>query len=151
MHALLAFQLFEITPVGLFALIGWAIAGVAVGKLLYRDDRHLKELQREANDLSNELAKHGFQLLPPILNDLAFLDFVQLRNDFRHAVNVMKDPAKRRAELAQLLDGLVKAELQDVKTRQAFFDSVVREAAGVGVFASPAAIATPAAAPARAA
>lgn len=152
MHTLLAFQLFEITPVGLFALVGWAIAGVAVGKLLYKDDRQLKELQREANDLSNELAKHGFQLLPPILNDLAFLDFVQLRNDFRHAVNVMKDPAKRRAELAQLLDGLVKAELQDVKTRQAFFDSVVREAAGVGLVPTPAAVATSAAAaPARAA
>lgn len=152
MHTLFAFQLFEITPVGLFALVGWAIAGVAVGKLLYRDDRQLKELQREANDLSNELAKHGFQLLPPILNDLAFLDFVQLRNDFRHAVNVMKDPVKRRAELAQLLDGLVKAELQDVKTRQAFFDSVVREAAGVGLVPSPASVAAPvSAAPARAA
>ena len=151
MHTLFAFQLFEITPVGLFALVGWAIAGVAVGKLLYRDDRQLKELQREANDLSNELAKHGFQLLPPILNDLAFLDFVQLRNDFRHAVNVMKDPVKRRAELAQLLDGLVKAELQDVKTRQAFFDSVVREAAGVGLVPSAAAVATPAAAVAPAA
>ena len=72
-----------------------------------------------------------------------------MHNDFRHAVNEMKDPVKRRAELAQLLDGLVKAELQDVKTRQAFFDSVVREAAGVGVFASaaskPAAVPAPAA------
>jgi hypothetical protein len=54
-----AFQLFEITPVGLFALVGWAIAGVAVGKLLYKDDRQLKELQREANDLSSELSPIG--------------------------------------------------------------------------------------------
>ena len=135
---LLAFQLFEITPVGLLALVGWAIAGVAVGKLLYKDDRQLKELQREANDLSQELAKWGFTLLPPILTDLAVLDFIQLRNDFRHAVNVMKDPAKRRAELAQLLAGMVKEELQDVKTRQAFVDSVSQQAAALGVFPSPA-------------
>jgi hypothetical protein len=135
---LFAFELFEITPVGLFALVGWAIAGVAVGKLLYKDDRQLKELQREANDLSQELAKWGFTLLPPILTDLAMLDFIQLRNDFRHAVNVLKDPAKRRAELAQLLAGMVKEELQDVKTRQAFVDSVVQQAAALGVFPSPA-------------
>ena len=146
----LAFQLFEITPVGLFALVGWAIAGVAVGKLLYKDDRQLKELQREANDLSSELAKHGFQLLPPILTDFALLDFVQLRNDFRHAVNVLRDPAKRRAELAQLLEGLVKAELQDVKSRQAFLDGVVQQAAGLGVFPSPAPV-SPAAPAAKAA
>jgi hypothetical protein len=101
-------------------------------------DRQLKELQREANDLSQELAKWGFTLLPPILTDLAVLDFIQLRNDFRHAVNVMKDPAKRRAELAQLLAGMVKEELQDVKTRQAFVDSVSQQAAALGVFPSPA-------------
>ena len=135
---LLAFQLFEITPVGLLAVVGWAIAGVAVGKLLYKDDRQLKELQREANDLSQELAKWGFTLLPPILTDLAVLDFIQLRHDFRHAVNVMKDPAKRRAELAQLLAGMVKEELQDVKTRQAFVDSVSQQAAALGVFPTPA-------------
>lgn len=144
MFPLLGFELFEITPVGLFALVGWAVAGVALGKLLYKDDRQLKELQREANDLSNELAKHGFQLLPPILSDLAFLDFVQLRNDFRHAVNVLKDPAKRRTELAQLLDGLVKAELQDVKTRQAFLDDVVHQAAALGVLPTAAAKQSPA-------
>ena len=139
MHPVFAFELFEITPVGLFALVGWAVAGVCAGKLLYKDDRHLKELQREANDLADELAKHGFQLLPPILRDLAFLDLVQLRNDFRHAVNTLKDPAKRRAELAQLLDGLVKAELGDAKTRQAFLDGVIAQAALVGLKPSPAA------------
>jgi len=139
MHPLFAFELFEITPIGLFALAGWAVAGVCAGKLLYKDDRHLKELQREANDLADELAKHGFQLLPPILRDLAFLDLVQLRNDFRHAVNTLKDPTKRRAELAQLLDGLVKAELGDAKTRQAFLDGVIAQASLVGLKPSPAA------------
>ncbi|HUY88907.1 MAG TPA: hypothetical protein VMV10_09250 [Pirellulales bacterium] len=147
MHPLFAFELFEITPVGLFALVGWAVAGVCAGKLLYKDDRHLKELQREANELADELAKHGFHLLPPILRDLAFLDLVQLRNDFRHAVNTLKDPVKRRAELAQLLEGLVKAELADAKTRQAFLDGVISQASLVGLKPSPAAAATPVAAP----
>lgn len=143
MNSLFAFELFEITPVGLFALVGWAIAGACAGKLLYKDDRHLKELQREANDLADELAKHGFQLLPPILRDLAFLDLMQLRNDFRHAVNTLKDPVKRQAELAQLLDGLVKAELNDVKSRQAFLDGVVAQAALAGLKPGPVALAVP--------
>jgi hypothetical protein len=143
MNPFFAFELFEITPVGLFALVGWAIAGACAGKLLYKDDRHLKELQREANDLADELAKHGFQLLPPILRDLAFLDLVQLRNDFRHAVNTLKDPVKRQAELAQLLDGLVKAELNDVKSRQAFLDGVITQAALAGLKPSAAAQAAP--------
>lgn len=143
MNPLFAFELFEITPVGLFALIGWAIAGACAGKLLHKDDRHLKELQREANDLADELAKHGFQLLPPILRDLAFLDLVQLRNDFRHAVNTLKDPVKRQAELAQLLDGLVKAELNDVKSRQAFLDGIVAQAALAGLKPGPVASAVP--------
>ena len=151
MHPLFAFELFEITPIGLFALAGWAVAGVCAGKLLYKDDRHLKELQREANDLADELAKHGFQLLPPILRDLAFLDLVQLRNDFRHAVNTLKDPTKRRAELAQLLDGLVKAELGDAKTRQAFLDGVIAQASLVGLKPSPAAAASVVAVPSSAA
>lgn len=124
MHPLLGFQLFEITPVGLFCLVGWSIAGLALGKLLFRDDRKLKELQREANDCAQELAKWGFTLLPPLLTDFAVLDFVQMRSDFRHAVNVLKDPKKRRAELAQLLDGMVKEELTDLTTRQAWFDNV---------------------------
>ncbi len=74
MHSLFAFELFEITPIGLFALIGWAVAGVCLGKLAYRDDRKLKELQREASDLADELARHGVQALPPILPDLGFRD-----------------------------------------------------------------------------
>lgn len=123
-----ALPFFDITPLGCFCLIGWLVAGLAVGKLLYRDDRILKELQREANDCAQELAKWGFTLLPPILTDFAVLDFVQLRADFRHAISVMKDPAKRRAELAQLLAGMVKEEMQDVKTRQAFFDDVYSQA-----------------------
>src|SRR5215469_15572348 len=135
---LLGFQLFELTPVGLLCLVGWIVAGLAVGKLLFKDDRHLKDLQREANDCAQELAKWGFTLLPPILTDFAVLDFITLKSDFRHAVNVMKDPAKRRAELAQLLAGMVKEELQDVKTRQSFVDSVSQQASALGVFPSPA-------------
>lgn len=127
------FGLLEITPTGMLAIAACIVAGLAIGKLLYRDDRQLKELQREANDCAQELAKWGFTLLPPILTDLAILDFQRLRSDFQHAVNVMKDPAKRRAELAQLLASMVKEELTDVKTRQSFVDSVAQQATAQGV------------------
>jgi hypothetical protein len=133
MPSLFAFELFEITPIGLFALIGWAVAGVCLGKLAYRDDRKLKELQREASDLADELARHGFQLLPPILHDIGFLDFIKLKLDFKHAVNVLKDPVKRQAEFATLLDGMVQYELSDKKSNQAFFDDVIRKALANGL------------------
>ena len=68
---------------------------------------------------------------------------MQLRNDFRHAVNTLKDPVKRQAELAQLLEGLVKAELNDVKSRQAFLDGILTQAALVGLKPSPVASAVP--------
>lgn len=133
MFPLFAFELFEITPVGLFALIGWAIAGACAGKLLYRDDRKLKELQREAADLADELARHGFQLLPPILHDIGFLDFVKLKLDFKHAVNVLKDPAKRKAEFATLLHGMIQYELDDKKSNQSFVDDLVQKALSNGL------------------
>jgi hypothetical protein len=144
MFPLLGFELFEITPVGLFALIGWAIAGACAGKLLYRDDRKLKELQREASELADELARHGFQLLPPILHDIGFLDFVKLKLDFKHAVNVLKDPAKRQVEFAQLLDGMIDFALNDKKTNQAFIDELVRKAQGAGLKINAVASAAPA-------
>ncbi|HEV3340369.1 MAG TPA: hypothetical protein VG125_08425 [Pirellulales bacterium] len=130
---LFGFQLFELTPVGLLCLVGWIVAGLAIGKLLFKDDRHLKDLQREANDCAQELAKWGFTLLPPILTDFAVLDFVTLKSDFRHAVNVMKDPAKRRAELASLLSNMVREELKDTATNQAFLDSVYSQAKAAGL------------------
>lgn len=138
MLPLLGFELFEITPVGLFALIGWAVAGACAGKLLYRDDRKLKELQREASDLADELARHGFQLLPPILHDIGFLDFIKLKLDFKHAVNVLKDPAKRQVEFAQLLDGMIDFAMNDKRTNQAFIDELVRKAQGLGLKIKPA-------------
>ncbi len=149
MLPLLGFELFEITPVGLFALVGWAVAGACAGKLLYRDDRKLKELQREASDLADELARHGFQLLPPILHDIGFLDFIKLKLDFKHAVNVLKDPAKRQVEFAQLLDGMIDFALNDKRTNQAFIDELVRKAQGLGLrikAASPS-VSTPETAP----
>lgn len=134
---LFAFQLLEFSPVGLLCLVGWIVAGLCAGKLLYKDDRALKEMQREANELAQELAKWGFQLLPPILTDFALLDFVKLRGDFQHACNVLKDEKRRRAELAQLLAGMVKEELQDVQTRQSFFDSVYKQATALGLKPTP--------------
>ncbi|HWB13717.1 MAG TPA: hypothetical protein VG826_31115 [Pirellulales bacterium] len=131
--SLFGFGLFEITPVGLWCIVSTALACWFAGKLLFKDDRHLKDLQREANDCAQELAKWGFTLLPPILTDFAVLDFITLKSDFRHAVNVMKDPQKRRAELAQLLANMVKEELTDTQTRQAFFDSVYNQAKAAGL------------------
>jgi hypothetical protein len=131
MNPLFAFNLFSLE--GAWAAIATVVACFFIGKAFYRDDRHLKELQREANDCAQELAKWGFSLIPPMLTDFAVLDFIKLRADFRNAVNVMKDPAKRRAELGTLLDNMVKEEMTDLSTRQAFFDSVYNQAKAAGL------------------
>lgn len=133
MYPLFGFELFEITPVGLLALVGWALAAFFIGKQLFRDDRELRALQRWMDDLSAELAKIGFQLLPPIIRDVAFLDVIQAKADIKHAIDVLKDPAKRRLDFAQLLEGLLKEEAKNVQTRQSFLDGVVQLFAGQGV------------------
>ena len=125
MYPLFGFELFEITPIGLLALIGWAIAGFYIGKQLLKDDRELRAIQREADDLSDELSKIGFTLLPPILRDLAFMDLIQLKADVKHAIAVLKDPAKRRLDFANVLEGLLKEAAKDVDTRQGFLNGVV--------------------------
>ena len=38
------FALLEITPVGALCVVGWVVAGLALGKLLFQDDRKLKHL-----------------------------------------------------------------------------------------------------------
>ena len=125
MYPIFGFELFEITPVGLLALVGWAVAAFFIGKQLFKDDRELRALQRWMDDLSAELAKLGFQLLPPILRDVAFLDIIQTKADIKHAIDVLKDPAKRRLDFAQLLEGLLKDEAKNTETNQGFLNNVV--------------------------
>ncbi len=48
-------------------------------------------------------------------------------------MNVLKDPVKRQAEFATLLDGMVQYELSDKKSNQAFFDDVIRKALANGL------------------
>jgi hypothetical protein len=122
------FALFEITPVGAFCVAGWVVAGLALGKLLFQDDRKLKHLQADCQALSALLSKDGFQILPKLLNDIALLDFVQLASDFKSAVHTFSTPALRDAELAALLKGMVTAKLNDRKSGQGFLDDVVAEA-----------------------
>lgn len=125
MYPLFGFELFEITPVGVLALVGWAVAAFYIGKQLFKDDRELRALQRWMDDLSAELAKLGFQLLPPILRDVAFLDIIQTKADIKHAIDILKDPAKRRLDFAQLLEGLLKDEAKNTETNQGFLDGVI--------------------------
>lgn len=133
MNPLFGFELFEITPIGAWALVATAVACFFAGKALFKDDRELRELQREADDLSIELSKLGFTLLPPILRDLAFLDIIQTKADVKHAVDILKDPAKRRLDFAKLLEGLLKEEAKNTETRQTFFNGVVALFAAQGV------------------
>ncbi|HUY34660.1 MAG TPA: hypothetical protein VMV69_18085 [Pirellulales bacterium] len=140
MTPLLAFA-FEVSPVvaGLLSvlLVG---GGLAVGKLLWKDDRKLRQFQRECQDLSQLLAHLGFQLLPPILNDVALLDFAQLSNDFRNAARVLSDPKLRAVEFAKLLKGLVDDQLGDKRTAQVFLDDVVAAAKQLGFTPSASAL-----------
>lgn len=126
------FAYFEFTAIGLLAIAGCTAAGLAIGKLLFRDDRLLKQFQRECNQLAIELSKHGFKVLPPILNDVAYMDLVDLRKDFRNALHTFMDPKLRAAELAELFEGMVKSKLEDPKQRQTFLDDIVRQAAALG-------------------
>ncbi|HVC98675.1 MAG TPA: hypothetical protein VND64_33730 [Pirellulales bacterium] len=124
---------FEVSPV--VAVIGCVLlvgGGLAIGKLLWQDDRKLRQFQRECQDLSQLLAHLGFQLLPPILNDVALLDFAQLTNDFRNAARVLSDPKLRAVEFAKLLKGLVDDQLGDKRTAQVFLDDVVAAAKQLG-------------------
>lgn len=122
------FGLLEITPIGALCVAGWIVAGLALGKLLFQDDRKLKHLQADCQALSALLSKDGFQILPKLLNDIALLDFVQLASDFKSAVHTFSTPALRDAELASLLKGMVTAKLNDRKSGQIFLDDVVAEA-----------------------
>lgn len=127
------FNSFEVTPVGLLCFVGWTIAGLAIGKLLFRDDRSLKSLQREAGELATTLGAWGFQLLAAILRDFSILDFVSLAANFRHAANVMKNPTSASAELSQVLSNMVTYQLSQTTTRQAWFDSVYNAAKSQGL------------------
>jgi hypothetical protein len=138
---LFGFQLIEITPVGLLCLVGWIVAGVALGKLLYKDDRQLIALKREANELAETLGRWGFSIIPKLLTDFVVSDPVSLVNDFRAAADRFKNPKEVRVLLEKLLSNMIKEELKDTTTRQAFLDGVVAEFAAQGVHPSTSAAA----------
>jgi hypothetical protein len=133
---LLGFQLLEFTPTGVLCLVGWAIAAWALAKALFRDDRMLMAMRREANELAQTLGQWGFSVIPKLLTDFAIGDVVTLTNDFRNAADTFKDPKKVRTELEKLVNNMVTEELKDTTTRQAFVDGVVSKAAAVGVYPS---------------
>ena len=137
---LFGFQLLEITPLGLFCVVGWIVAGLAIGKLLFKDDRQLIALKREANELAETLSHWGFRDIPKLLTDFVVNDPLSLINDLRAIADKYKDPKQVRVALERLLDNMVKEELKDTTTRQAFLDKVVAEFAAQGVH--PAASAT---------
>src|SRR5579863_2250766 len=96
---LFGFQLLEITPLGLFCVVGWIVAGLAIGKLLFKDDRQLIALKREANELAETLSHWGFRDIPKLLTDFVVNDPLSLINDLRAIADKYKDPKQVRVAL----------------------------------------------------
>lgn len=115
----------EITPLGALCVAGWVVAGFAIGKLLFQDDRRLKAFQADCGELGQELSRWGFNLLPPVLIDISLGDFVKLGYDVKHAIRTCRDPQAFADDMSKVTAGIVKQLLSDRATAQTFLDDVV--------------------------
>ncbi|HWB13329.1 MAG TPA: hypothetical protein VG826_29155 [Pirellulales bacterium] len=127
------FNQFDMTSINLFAVAGWLVAGLLLGKMAYKDYRRLVSLRREANNLAQELGQWGFAIIPKLLTDFVVTDPESLVRDIRDAADKMKNPKNVRAMFDKLTGNMVDEEFKDPTTRQAFFDGLCAKARTAGL------------------